>query len=112
MGEPLTRRILLRLEQAEAREPNPHLQDDYRIAWITVLNASRGQREPHVSASYTVLGLHPEKVWPSMVARRRADTGADYDKFFPSTDAPSSPKKPVRSVRLPSWKKGDRDDAA
>jgi hypothetical protein len=30
-------RILSRLVEAEAREPNPHLQTDYRIAWITVL---------------------------------------------------------------------------
>ena len=42
----LSRRILARLETAEAREPNPHFQDDYRIAWITVLRADRGGEFP------------------------------------------------------------------
>lgn len=77
----LSRRILARLETAEAREPNPHFQDDYRIAWITVLRADRGERIPHVSATYAVLGLHPNKVFrpgddraqeaPARIALRR-----------------------------------------
>jgi len=97
----LVRRILLRLEQAEARELNPHFQDDYRIAWIAVLRASRGETEPLVSATYTVLGLHPDKVWPAIVARRHAQTGRHYEAIFGGDLYPeaSSPKKPVRSVR-------------
>jgi hypothetical protein len=96
-----TERVLARLQQAETREENPHFQDDYRIAWITVLRAVRGESLPHVSATYTVLGLHPEKVWPAIVARRRALLGPLYVQFF-GVDLP--PKKPVQSERSPSWK--------
>jgi len=65
-----------------------------------VLNASRGSTQPHVEATYTVLGVHPERVWDAIVARRKAMLGADYDKFF----AEGSPKKPVQSVRSLRWK--------
>jgi hypothetical protein len=95
----LARRILSRLEAAESREPNPHLQDDYRIAWITVLRASRGEQIPHVSASYAVLGLHPEKVWPAIVERRKALLAAAYESA-----ACLPPKKPVQSERDRAWK--------
>lgn len=99
--------VLLRIEEAEAREPSPHFQDDYRIAWITVLNAARGDSQPHTLATYAVLGLHPDKVWPAIEARRRAMLGADYDKFFAKDFfAGSSPKKPVQSER----RKRKRDD--
>jgi hypothetical protein len=82
----LAQRILFRLEQAEWRESDPHFRDDLRIA---VLRSDRGERLPHVSASYAVLGLHPDKVWPAILARRRALLGIE-----------SSPaKKPVQSVR-------------
>lgn len=94
-------RILSKLERAEAAEPNPHYQTDYRIAWITVLRASHGIPEPHVSASYTVLGLHPEKVWSSLAARRHAQLGALYEEFF-GYELP--PKKPVQSVDLAAEK--------
>ncbi len=90
-----SRRVLSRLEDAEAREVNPHFQTDYRIAWIAVLRASRGEPGAHRSASYTVLGLSPEKVWPAIVARRRAQLGAFYEEFFGG-----SPKKPAQSVRV------------
>jgi hypothetical protein len=91
----LVRRILSRLEDAEAHEVNPHLQTDYRISWITVLRASRGELGAHRSASYAVLGLHPEKVWPAIVARRKAQLGGFYEEFFGG-----SPKKPAQSVRV------------
>jgi hypothetical protein len=96
MAASFLRRILARLEYAEAHESNPHLQDDYRIAWITVLYAARGEPQPQVAATYAVLGLHPDKVWPAIVARRKAMLGADYDKFF----AEHPPKKPVKSVTV------------
>jgi hypothetical protein len=63
-------RILSRLQTAEFREVDPHFQSDYRIAWITVLRAARGERIPHVSATYAVLGLHPDKVWGAILERR------------------------------------------
>lgn len=92
--------ILDYLVSAEANEPDVWLQDDYRIAWITVQRASRGERSPHVSATYAVVGLHPDKVWPAIVARRKALLGAEYYKFFPTAGQRLPPKKPVQSVRL------------
>lgn len=96
-GSILADRILARLWDAELRELNPHLRDDYRIAWITVSLAERGNPIPHIEASYRVLGLHPENVWPAIVARRKADLGSLYEQFF-GVSLP--PKKPVESVRL------------
>jgi hypothetical protein len=103
MGNSLLRRILFHLERAEEREPNPHFQDDYRIAWITVLNAARGDPRPHVQATYAVLGLHPDKVWASIVERRKAYLGTDYEEFFGGS---SSPKKPAQSERRLRPRKG------
>ena len=105
----ITRRILSRLEQAEASEPNPHYQCDYRIAWISVLAASRGYSSPHVCACYRVLGLHPARVWPAIVARRKARLGSLFEQFFGGCEGVTSqsdlaslpPKKPVVSVRIP-----------
>ena len=112
MSPALIRRILTRLEAAEANEPNPHIQDDYRIAWITVLYASSGMTAPHVSATYRVLGLHPDKVFAAIKARRMAKLGAEYEKFFGGAipAVSSSPRKPVRSVRFLPGK--GRDDSA
>src|SRR6266852_664170 len=92
---PLTSRILSRFERAEWRDPNAHLQDDYRIAWITLLRASRGESIPQVSATYAVLGLHPDKVWPSLLKRRKALLGAAYEEFW-GVSLP--PKKRARSA--------------
>jgi hypothetical protein len=102
VAPPLAVRILSRLELAEWYEPNPHFQDDYRIAWITVLRADRGEAIPHVSATFTVLGLHPEKVWPAIVARRLAQLGSLdlYEKFYGPLELETVPKKPSRSVRI------------
>lgn len=91
--------ILDYLAWTEANEPDVWLQDDYRIAWITVLRASRGERSPHVSATYAVLGLHPDKVSPAIVERRKALLGADYSKFFPAAEQRLPPKKLAQSVR-------------
>jgi hypothetical protein len=92
-----TLRILSRLEIAEAREPNPHLQCDYRIAWITVLNAACGNPQPDVAATYAVLGLHPKLVWSAIVARRKALLGPFYEDFFGEA---LPPKKPAQSVKV------------
>jgi hypothetical protein len=116
MSNALVRRILARLEQAEAREVNPHFQTDYRIAWIALLRAARGERIPFITASYTVLGLHPDKVFPAIEARRRAILGAFYNegdsegRRNPAHTGPPQnlpPKKAVQSVRLmaPTWRR-------
>jgi hypothetical protein len=94
---PLTHRILARLTDAEALEPDPWYRDDLRIARLTVAHAARGDAVlcgPHVLASYEVLGLHPEKVWPAIQARRKA--------LGPLCDVADAlpPKKPAQSVKL------------
>ncbi len=92
----LTQRILSRLETAEASEPNAHLRDDYRIAWITVLNASRGDLRPALGATITVLGCHPDQVWANIVRQRQYLLGREFEKFYGEGCCP--PKKPARSV--------------
>lgn len=98
----LARRVLFRLERAEEGESNPHLRDDYRIAWITLLNAARGYSRPHISAWYTVLGLHPDKVWPAMVERRKALLGQRYSSFYGEGVLARKPARSVRTVTFPS----------
>jgi hypothetical protein len=73
---PLAERVLVRLEAAEQKESDLWLRDDIRIAWITVLEASRGNPQPHIDATYKVLGIHPDKVWPAICARRAAILGS------------------------------------
>jgi len=91
----LSRRILARLEKAEACEPNPHYRDDLRIARLTVVHAMRGDAvlcSPHVLASYEVLGLHPDRVWPAIQARQLA---LGFNDFW-GVELP--PKKPPQAV--------------
>jgi hypothetical protein len=93
----LVHRILSRLASAEAYEINPWLRDDIRIARLTVLHAARGDAvecSPHVLSSYEVLGLHPDRVWPAIQARREA---VGWPPFEEVCDAP---KKPSQSVKL------------
>lgn len=108
---PFARRVLSRLVQAEARELNPHFQSDIRIAWITVLHVAEGLSAPDVAASYAVLGLHPDKVWPAIVARRQALLGPHYADFWGarSTEPSLPPKKPVRSEKC--WPRAQQDAA-
>jgi hypothetical protein len=93
----LVRRILLRLDDAIAHESDLWLRDDHKIAKLTVLYAATGEAEicgPYVLASYEVLGTHPEKVWPKILARRKA-LG-----FEEVSGAAPVPKKPPQSVKL------------
>ena len=90
-----SQRVLSRLTEAYWQEPDPWLRDDLEIARLTVLHAARGEGRlcsPHVLASYEVLGLHPEKVWPAIQAREKALGPLE------ATGAP--PKKPAQSVTL------------
>lgn len=107
--EPLCGRVLARLWRAEVRELNPWFQTDYRIAWITVLLASRGDPQPFVAATMSVLGKHPDRVWAAILARRKALLGREYPLFYDSAGnwkpepladpwAGVSPRKPVQSV--------------
>jgi hypothetical protein len=103
---PLAQRIIGRLLQAEARETDPWTRDSYAIARLTVASAARGERNPHVLATYSFLGLHPDKVWPAIVARRRSMLGQHYDAWYDesglqrtSPDHQLPAKKPPQSVR-------------
>jgi hypothetical protein len=96
-----SRRILSRLAAAETLEPDLWLRDDLEIARLTVLYAARGEAvecSPHVLASYMYLGLHPEKVWPAIQARRKALLGPLLEQACEVWSAP--PKKPAQSVKL------------
>lgn len=91
-------RVLTRLVQAEVCERDPHICDDLRIARMTVHYAASCEATicgPHVLASYMVLGLHPEKVWPAIEARRKALWGSGEVSV-----AATVPKKPPQSVKL------------
>lgn len=104
MLDPLVQGILAYLESAEQYEGNLHFQDDIRIAWLTVLHSARDDCllcSPHVWATYMVLGLHPDAVWPAIVAHRKALLGPLYEEFY-GVELP--PKKPARSVTLPQRK--------
>ena len=98
-----TEAILAYLTQQEALERDPWIRDDLRISWITVLNASRGHSQPFVDASYRVLGIHPEKVWPAILARCKALLGPAGESHR-THKTPELPgllllKKPPKSVR-------------
>jgi ribosomal protein S27AE len=94
--QPITHRILFHLAEAEAEELDLWLRDDLRIARLTVAYAANGEASscaPNVVASYEVLGLHPEKVWPAILARREA-------MGWPRANDGAVPKKPAQSVKL------------
>ena len=93
----LARRVITHLAQAEACESNSHLRDDLKIARLIVAYAASGEAvlcSPHVLASYRVLGLHPDKVWPAILARRKALGPLEV------WAAPPIPKKPAQAVPL------------
>lgn len=85
-------RVLHRLETAERRESDPWLRDDIRIAWITTLYASQGNSQPHIDATYRVLGVHPDNVWPAICARRAALLGR-------AVPIPHNKKQPMAANR-------------
>jgi len=93
----LSERVLARLIQSEAHEAEASFRDDYRIAWITVMHAAKGDAvlcPPHVLATWQVLGCHPDDVYPRTMIRRAAMFGTEANRLkFP---AKSSPKKKER----------------
>jgi hypothetical protein len=94
----IVRRILSRLSAAKSQEPDLWIRDDIEIARLTLLHAALGDSgccPPHVLASYEVLGLHPGKVWPKILERRKALMGPLYKELWSEP-----PKKPPRSVKL------------
>ena len=91
----LADRVVVYLVKAETSESDAWYRDDYRIARVTVGLAHRGSPIPHVEASYRVLGLHPEKVWPSILRNRELILGALYEQV---SGGKIPPKKPSSGV--------------
>ncbi len=87
----LSERVLARLEKAEQKEFDPSFRDDIRIAWITTLYASQGNPQAHIDATYRVLGKHPDKVWPAILAQREALLGPEF--------LPHNKKQPMAANR-------------
>jgi hypothetical protein len=54
---------------AEQTEPDVWLRDDIRIAWLTVLYCANDRPTPWEWAFNAVVGGHPSKVIPELVAR-------------------------------------------
>jgi len=92
-GNQKTESILAFLAQQEDLEPNAWFRDDIRIAWITTLWAALGYSHPHVDACYAVLGLHPDKVYPAILARRAGLLGPHPDISVPKKPPQSIPRK-------------------
>lgn len=102
---PLIDRVLSRLSEAEQREANLHLKQDYRQAWITASYAQR-MSDAFVQASYAIYGKHPDQIWPSIVADRKARLGAEYSDWYdaadmPRPDVPAKAPSSALSVNLP-----------
>lgn len=100
-------RVLLRLEEAEKEESNPHLRDDLRVAWVTCLYAARNEPTPHVRASLSVLGLHPDQVWPKILANRKAKLGNEFSRWYEADGSPLAEKKPPTRISDKSSKRKD-----
>lgn len=80
---------------ARDSESDVWLRDDYQIALLTCVHAADGSVFPAVQATYDYLGIHPDAVWPAILARRIA-----YG--YPLETIPTSlpPKKPVTGVEI------------
>ena len=91
----LSDRILDRLDEAERAEPDIHLRTDYRQAWVCVRLASRGEAQPFVESSYRIYGMHPDKVWPHILATRKAKLGEEFRNWHDAAGnrKPDIPKK-------------------
>jgi hypothetical protein len=104
----LSERVLARLVQAEAHEPDVSLRDDIRQTFVALSLAIRSDvgalkasamdapakgheadrtGPPHplpmcfIRASYSMYGLHPDKVWPAILAKRKALIGPEFTQL-------------------------------
>lgn len=100
----LSDRVLARLIQAETHESDVWLRDDYRQAFMTVTLAAKGNTMPFVVASYQMYGVHPDKVWPKIVARHNAILGRPIPISLPRKPEADSARPHSASV-LPFRKK-------
>ena len=84
-GSAKVRRILAYLFDSEAREVNPWLRDDLRVAANTLRYAHQGEADPFRLAFVSYFGTHPERAVPYWQERAA------------KTESWGNPKKPVRS---------------
>lgn len=91
-------RVLARLVQLEAHEPQAHYRDDYRIAWQIVHHSQKGDAVlcmVAVLAWQSVLGVHPDRAYEKHMERRKAILGPKFTQLrkFPSPTAKSQKAK-------------------
>ena len=82
----LSNRVVEYLLKAEMKEPEICYRDEYRQARIVVALASKGDPDPFTAASYQIYGLHPDAIWPRIVADRKAQLGAKYGLWYCDDD--------------------------
>jgi hypothetical protein len=87
-GQSKSERVLAYLAGAEQAEPDVWLRDDIRISWLTVLYAANARPTPWVWAFNQVVGGHPSKVIPALVARAAKHVAMEL-----------APKKSAASIR-------------
>jgi len=83
---------------------------DYWRACICVSPASRGEPEAFFESSYRIYGKHPDKVWPHILATRKAKhtrkakLGEEFRKWYDAAGnrKPDIPKKKPVCPRLAS----------
>lgn len=75
-------RILDRLWEAECSESDIWFRQDYRQAFICVSLASRGEPQSFITSSYRIYGSHPDKVWPKIMANRKARLGKEFLDWY------------------------------
>lgn len=103
VDQPFSSRVLSRLSQFEKAEENVSLRTDIRQASITISLAERGEHEPVIAARYRIRGLHPDAVFPAIMAMRRAKLGNEFSDWFDQAgnlkpDVPSTKPIPVREA--------------
>jgi hypothetical protein len=131
VSEKFSVRVLARLAEAEQKTEVATEQQDYRIAWLTVLRADEGNPEPWRTAFWEIVGNTPEKAipyWlcrddllqdehvplPMLELRYTRDWGSDYVRAKMAAEAARAaglpPKKPVEfdPLHFPSEKRNPR----
>jgi hypothetical protein len=87
--------ILLYLARAESKEPNAWLADDYRVAWLTVLHASRGLSNPWEFAFWSYYGKTIDKALIAW-AERDAQTARELARCAAMVKKPPQSEKSAR----------------
>ena len=103
-------RLLARLIQFEAHEPNPSYRQDYRQAqiWISLAAKPSGtektEREAFIQSAYICYGLHPDNVFRQIQRDRHEKLGKEYGRWYRDDGtllpdvAAAVPKKPAEPI--------------